>query len=501
MTSTERAHPRVHLTGLLAGVLCALLSLSAAAAERVALVIGNGDYDGSGMPSIRGPENDAAGMAAALADIGYEVITGTNLGAADMRRQLAAFAARLSAGGEGLVYYSGHGVQLDGQNYLVPVDVRARYAEDIRSASLTLNEILATAETGGLATVLVILDACRDPGLPRRSGEAVRGLAPPDVRPGSLIAYATRPNDIARGALDRYSIYTGELLSRIREPGLLANRLFEEVRAAVSRITGGDQVPNEWTALMTPFRFVEGWCPAAPEFQDCEGCPLMASIPPGSFVMGAPGGPREAQPARRLEVEEKFAIGKHEVTFEQYDLCVREGACRAIPDDGGWGRGSRPVINVEWDDAQRYVRWLARRTGKPYILPSEAQWEYAARGGSDGAFWWGDDGPGGRANCDGCGSPFDGQGTAPVGSFPANPFGLHDVHGNAFEWVEDCWHESYFGAPPDLRPWVDGACVSTVLRGGSWRYDSGPARVYARGKFGTGKRDDFGFRVALSCQG
>jgi formylglycine-generating enzyme required for sulfatase activity len=486
---------------VLVALLTVMMSGPTPAQERVALVIGNGDYSQSGLPSINGPDNDAAGMAAALTDIGFEVIVGTNLGVDEMQGHLARFAARLRPGTEGLVYYSGHGVQVEGQNYLVPVDVRARYAEDVEAVSVSLDEVLDIGEVSGLATLIVILDACRDPGLPRRSGAAVAGLAPPDVRSGSLIAYATRPNDIARGALDRYSIYTGELLQRIREPGLVANRLFEEVRTAVTRITRGQQVPNEWTALMTPFRFVEGYCPAAPEFRDCEGCPLMVSIPAGSFTMGADDGPREARPARRLDVEHRFAIGKHEVTFEEWDRCVMEGACRAIPDDGGWGRSRRPAINVEWDDAQRFVRWLARRTGKPYRLPSEAQWEYAARGGTSSAFWWGDGAPAGRANCDGCGSQWGGQSTAPVGSFPPNPYGLYDVHGNVFEWVEDCWHPSYVGAPDDLRPRVDGACASTVVRGGSWRYGSEAARVDARGKHGAGPRDDFGFRVLLSCQG
>lgn len=484
---------------LLAAVLTVLPPRPGHGQERVALVIGNGSYED--LPSIRGPLNDAAGMTAALIDIGFEVVSGTDLDLAGMRSLLTRFTARLRPGGEALVYYSGHGVQVDGQNYLVPIRSRARYVEDIRGAAVSLDELLDAAEISRLKSLLVVLDACRDPGLPRRSGSVVQGLAPPDVRPGTLIAYATRPNDVARGALDRYSIYTAELLERIREPGLLADRLFREVRTAVSAITGGEQVPNEWTALMTPFRFVEGYCPALPEFRDCDGCPLMVSVPPGSFVMGGRGGAGTAQPTRQLEVEERFAIGKYEVTFDEWELCVRDGACRPIRDDGGFGRGSRPVINVEWDDANRFVRWLSRRTGKPYGLPSEAHWEYAARGGTTSEYWWGDGDPAGKANCDGCGSSWGGNSTAPVGSFPPNPFGLHDVLGNAFEWVEDCWHPSYIGAPMDTRPWIDGTCASTVVRGGSWRYGSEAAKVYARGKHGAGMRDDFGFRVELACAG
>lgn len=488
---------------LLLAVLAIICSVTAgpAAAGRIALVIGNGDYQGS-MPSIRGPVNDGVGMAEALRDIGYDVVMGVNLGAEAMRQRLKEFSRRLQPNDEALVYYSGHGVQIDGQNYLIPVDTRAKFIEDLRGQAPALDDVLSIMRRSGATTSIVILDACRDSGLPSRRGVAVRGLATPDVPAHSLIAYATRPNDIARGALDQYSIYTSHLIERIREPGQLITSLFENVRNAVIEITRADQVPVEWTSLRREVRLVEGYCPAQTEFvePDCKGCPVMVNVPPGSFVMGSDNGPRESRPTRLIDVdgENRFAIGKFEVTFDEWEACTD---CRRTPDDEGFGEGRRPVINVEWEDAQRYVRWLARRTGKPYMLPSEAQWEYAARGGTTKKFWWGDDRPSGRANCDGCGSEWDGKGTAPVGSFPPNPFGLHDVHGNVFEWVQDCWHDSYVGAPGDLKPRLDGLCGMTVLRGGSWRYGATAAHVFARGKSGSGRRDDFGFRVALQCSG
>jgi formylglycine-generating enzyme required for sulfatase activity len=138
------------------------------------------------------------------------------------------------------------------------------------------------------------------------------------------------------------------------------------------------------------------------------------------------------------------------------------------------------VINVSWDDAQQYVKWLSERTGRPYRLLSEAEWEYAARAGSTKAFSWGDNIGEGNANCDGCGSKWDNKQTAPVGSFKANAFGLHDMHGNVFEWVQDCWNANYDGAPTDGSARTDGTCTSRVLRGGSWSYAPRALRSAAR---------------------
>ena len=148
-------------------------------------------------------------------------------------------------------------------------------------------------------------------------------------------------------------------------------------------------------------------------------------------------------------------------------MCVEYGPCRSVADEG-WGRGDRPVINVSWDDAQAFVGWLSQETGESYRLPSEAEWEYAARAGTETRYSWGDEIGTNRANCDGCGSQWDDRQTAPVGSFPPNPFGLHDMHGNVGEWVEDCWNDSYRSAPADGIAWLSGDCDRRLSRGGSW---------------------------------
>jgi len=136
--------------------------------------------------------------------------------------------------------------------------------------------------------------------------------------------------------------------------------------------------------------------------------------------------------------------------------------------DSNMGRGTRPVINVSWDHAQQYVAWLAKMTGRPYRLLSEAEWEYAARAGTTTAYSWGDELGKNNGNCNGCGSNWDGRQTAPVGSFAPNRFGLYDMHGNVWEWVEDCLHADYEGAPTDGSAWVAGDCKERVIRGGSW---------------------------------
>ena len=212
---------------------------------------------------------------------------------------------------------------------------------------------------------------------------------------------------------------------------------------------------------------------AGRRFKDCAECPEMVVVPSGSFTMGSPssedGRDDDEGPRHRVRIEYPLAVGVYEVTFSEWEACVNAGGCGGyVPDDEGWGRGNRPVINVSWEDAQSYVRWLSQKTGHKYGLLSESEWEYVARAGTDTRYSWGNEISRNRANCDGCGSRWDDEQTSPVGSFSANAWGVHDMHGNVWEWVKDCWNGSYVGAPTDGSAWESGSCNRRVLRGGSW---------------------------------
>ncbi len=216
-------------------------------------------------------------------------------------------------------------------------------------------------------------------------------------------------------------------------------------------------------------------------FRDCPQCPDLVVVPPGIFVMGSEKHKREG-PTRVIRVRRPFAIGRFEVTRDEWLLCVAAGACNHTPDDHGWGTERMPVINVDHRMVHNYTNWLSTVTGQTYRLPSEAEWEYAARAGSKKNYWFGDDVGENQVNCRKCGSPWSGIGSAPVGSFDPNPWGLFDMHGNAFEWVEDCWSDTHQGAPQTLAPRTDGDCRFRVIRGGSWYYFSRMSRSANRQK-------------------
>jgi formylglycine-generating enzyme required for sulfatase activity len=240
-------------------------------------------------------------------------------------------------------------------------------------------------------------------------------------------------------------------------------------------------------------------------FKDCADCPEMVVVPAGSFRMGdlSGGGDSREKPVHRVTIPRLFAAGKFEVTFAEWDACVSAGGCSHRPGDTGWGRGRRPVINVSWDDIQSYVQWLSGKTGKNYRLLSEAEWEYAARAGTTTPFHTGSRITTDQANFDG-NYTYNGSSkgqyrkrTVAVGSFSANRFGLHDMHGNVWEWVGDCWNGNYDGAPTNSSVWNSGDCSRRVLRGGSWDYTPRDMRSANRFWSTSGTRSIFnGFRIA-----
>ena len=272
-------------------------------------------------------------------------------------------------------------------------------------------------------------------------------------------------------------------------------------------------------------------------FRDCEACPEMVVVPAGSFVMGSPASEEgrfdNEGPQHRVTISRPLAVGRYEVTRGEFARFVSAtgrstgGSCWA-KENGEWeeraGFGWRspgyrqtdrdPAVCVNWDDARAYARWLSRETGQGYRLLSESEWEYAVRAGTRSSRWWGDGEAGQCAHANGVdrdlkrrysdwrwtvASCSDGHvHTAPAGSFSANGFGLHDMSGNVWEWVEDCWHDSYAGAPSDGRAWTTGGnCSRRVIRGGSWIIGSRDLRSAIRYRYDTGNRIyDSGFRVA-----
>ena len=221
----------------------------------------------------------------------------------------------------------------------------------------------------------------------------------------------------------------------------------------------------------------------------------MVVVPAGNFMMGSNDGAVQERPVHNVVIAKPFAIGKFEVTFAEWDACAAAGSCQRRPEDQGWGRGLQPVINVSWDEVvKEFLPWLSRTSGKTYRLLSEAEFEYAARAGSGAKYAWGDDIGRNRANCDGCGSQWDKKQTAPVGSFAANAFGLHDMHGNVMEWVEDCY-QSGLGISNDFSARSTPNCSKHVVRGGSWRGPPENNRSSVRYSYDrTGSA--LGFRVA-----
>jgi len=271
-------------------------------------------------------------------------------------------------------------------------------------------------------------------------------------------------------------------------------------RARIDRLRPSETPsPVTTTTTTTPMRddFGDG---DDRTFRDCADCPEMVVIPAGEFRMGSADGGSDETPVRTVRINYQLAVGKHEVTWAESEACVSDGGCGGHrPSDRGWGKGSRPVINVSWNDAQAYVQWLSRKTGERYRLLSEAEWEYVARSGTSARFSWGDGDPtcsrgaSNGANFISCSS----DRTEPVGFSAANAFGLYDLHGNVWEWVEDCYENSYSGAPTDGSARDASDCSRRVLRGGSW--SSGPNWLRSAVRYRLILRfrySNVGFRVA-----
>ncbi|NML32485.1 SUMF1/EgtB/PvdO family nonheme iron enzyme [Paraburkholderia antibiotica] len=234
----------------------------------------------------------------------------------------------------------------------------------------------------------------------------------------------------------------------------------------------------------------------AGEIRDCAACPIMIAVPAGSFAMGSNTDDPSEKPVHHVSIGAPFAIGKYPVTVEQWNVCVAANACQKLTPESNTNKAA-PARDLSWDDAQQYIKWLVKTTGKPYRLPTESEWEYADRGGTTTAYWWGEQMRKGAANCKDCGDPWHKEGPESVGTFGANPLGLYDMNGGVWEWTADCWHNSYQGAPVDGHAWDNPGCEVRVIRGGSWREGGDYMLSATRFKYSASVRQSQdGFRVA-----
>lgn len=495
------------LIGLVLMILTALAGAGVAAAQgttpRVALVIGNGAY-------AQAPIEDAVEGARLVADVlrrgGFNVVYLEDARREEIQQGLAKFAKSLERGGQAVIFYNGHAVQLQGRNYLVAVDSKITGAGDVRRDAVDVDLLLDPLIVARTAASVVILDASRANPWQAFLPGGRRGLAEPEPVKAVTVVFSTAPDKIVAGGARASGVFAEWLAQSMKTPEISINEVINRTRTAVAQINGKDQ--RVWQSQQAPSDLIvtlaskaapakpAGGIQAAPAeppaavapqppalpIRDCPGCPELALIPAGTLTMGATDGFVFETPVHEVTISKPFFIGRREVTFDEWDACVSEGGCEYRPGDRGQGRGSRPAADLAWTDLKPFLAWLSRKTGKTYRLPTEAEWEYAARAGTKTSFYWGNAIEKDRANCAGCDTQARNQ-TVAAGSFPPNHWGLFDMAGNAAEWVEDCWDESYKAAPTDGSAFTKPDCRERVLRGGSFNNDQRFVRSAARFKY------------------
>ena len=578
----------------IAFVLFALALAGPLAAERVALVIGNDEYEH--IASLKNAVGDAEALTETLKELRFEVTLRKNLEEQEIKRAVRNFAEGLGGGDLAWFYFAGHGVQVRGKNYLLPVDFEPTSPQAVEDHALSADSVRKQFEENASLRVLV-LDACRNTPVFPTKGRNIQpvapGLAEMTAATGTLIAYSTGMGNVADDSnYGESGLYMSRLLPELKKERVELHESFRNAKQAVMRdskekqnpalydelfgdvyLRGGgeDTAPppssaggdpcgdpaaaqreeREWKAIegTESERVLEAYigrygsdpcaavwtalaearleelrkgaaepaltAKAGERFRDCDACPEMVVLPAGSFLMGSPaseeGRYSNEGPQHRVEIREAFAAGVYEVTREEYGTFVaetghaggsgcyvwtgsdwkeREGADWRSPGYSQTGRD--PAVCVSWGDARAYVEWLKEKTGEEYRLLSEAEWEYAARAGTRTRYSFGEEITPSDANYD----KNIGK-TQPVGSYAANGFGLHDMHGNVYEWVQDCWNYGYAGAPNNGDAWETGDCSFRVLRGGSWSSISWYLRSANRIRFRSGLRSSsYGFRVA-----
>ena len=461
------------------GLAFAALAFRPAEAQqnRIALLIGNAAYADA---PLKNPAKDARDMADVLQQLGFEVTLTTDADRRQIIDAIRAFGQRMTGSSVALFYYSGHGLQYRGQNYLMPLNAQIQSETDIEFEMVDVDRLLAEMDAANRRGVnLVIFDACRVNPVKGFLKGLPDGLAQITAPTGSLIAYASAPGTPSRDDLNGdNSVYTRRLLEALRAmPSEDIYKLLVWVRRQVMADTGERQVPWEASSLTGEFAFAtqqpsgDCWANETPGATCAEPTTGMefVYVPGGCFNMGSTASESE-QPVHEVCLQ-GFWMGKYEVTQAQWQTVMGKNP-------SSFQGADRPVESISWNDAQEFVSNLNvavemhGRASLQFRLPSEAQWEYAARAGTQTAYSFGDsDAVLGDYAWYWDNSENSSDGTHPVGQKKPNDFGLYDMHGNIYEWCADTWHDNYTSAPTDGSAWEQGGDVSNrLLRGGS-RFD------------------------------
>ncbi len=519
------------------------------AEKRTALVIGNGEYASS---PLRNPINDARSMANALKALSFDVTIRENLNQKEMKKEIQAFGEKLQKGGVGLFYFAGHGVQVNGHNYLIPVGASIEHEKQVEYEAVDLGSVLGEMDYARNRLNIVILDACRDNPFARSFRSVSQGLASINAPSGTLIAFATAPGSVANDGTGENGIYTGELVKVMMQPGVKIEDVFKQVRAVVRETTRGKQVPWESSSLEGDFYFrypppgtaaaakpspavtapgvPPGQVPAQPEPVSRSEKPVKTLktwkepvtglefvwIPGGCFLMGSPQTEKDRYedegPVHEVCVD-GFWMSRTEVTNGQFRKFDKDHDSKSYSGHSLNG-DTQPAVFVTWWDANNFAQWLTGQNGGQYTfrLPTEAEWEYGARAGADAPTYWGDDqaracqyenvadrsaqkqfGVKGAYECD------DGYAaTAPVGAFRANGMGLYDMLGNVAEWCSDVYTVDAYVKHDRRNPYFGNESFgqSRVIRGGFWHGGPQSTRSAMRGSGMPEKStDDLGFRL------
>lgn len=498
-------------------------------ADLYALVIGVSQYR-AGWPPLQGVKKDVLAVRERLERSGFDVTPVPDPTRHDIEVAFEDIKKKLKGKdkpGRLLVYYAGHGANLNGEGFLVPVDAPEPKMDEaaFREKAVTLKWVRDQLRDMPVRNALLLLDNCFSGAV----FKTMRGTPLDSPAIGYMVAFQSR--EIISAGTEAQTVPDDSIFRRYFEAALsgagdvdkdgyiTGSELAMFLRTKVANESKGQQTPMSAKidesekgefVLLSPLQsgvassvpVIRKLSPQLGEiarkrithkqgelFKDCEMffCPTMMAISGGNFVYGAPiseagRSPFDLVPSTRQV--SGFAMSQHEITFDIWDACFQDGGCSRWPEDMGWGRGGRPVINVTWQDAVEFTEWLSRKTGEKYRLPTEVEWEYAARGGMTTARYWGSDVGLNQASCADCSNSSGGK-TAPVGSFPANGLRLHDMLGNVWEWTQDCWNEAN-----------NKSCVNHGIRGGSYSTTEQGVRSAARSGYpARNGAKNIGFRV------